>query len=100
MGKIDSLPIWFCDRCKAERMGKSYPTTESDNWGKLKIDQNAGFDCHGAPWAQRMREPLLLCGGCLEEVIATINKCLGFEVEPGVHSGCDKSGGDCPVCNS
>lgn len=25
-------------------------------------------------------------------------KCPGFEIEPGVYSGCDQSGGDCPVC--
>lgn len=24
--------------------------------------------------------------------------CLGFEVEPGVYSGCDQSAGDCPSC--
>jgi len=25
-------------------------------------------------------------------------KCKGFEIEPGVFSGCDASGGDCPEC--
>lgn len=25
-------------------------------------------------------------------------KCDGFEIEPGVFSGCDQSAGDCPVC--
>ena len=25
-------------------------------------------------------------------------KCPGFEIEPGVFSGCDQSGGDCPTC--
>lgn len=24
--------------------------------------------------------------------------CPGFEIEPGVFSGCDQSGGDCPIC--
>jgi hypothetical protein len=24
--------------------------------------------------------------------------CLGIEIEPGVYSGCDQSGGDCPIC--
>lgn len=24
--------------------------------------------------------------------------CSGFEIEPGVFSGCDQSGGDCPEC--
>ena len=25
-------------------------------------------------------------------------KCPGIEIEPGVFSGCDQSGGDCPTC--
>lgn len=25
-------------------------------------------------------------------------KCPGIEIEPGVYSGCDQSGGDCPTC--
>lgn len=25
-------------------------------------------------------------------------KCPGLEIEPGVFSGCDQSGGDCPTC--
>ena len=25
-------------------------------------------------------------------------KCPGFEIEPGVYSGCDQSAGDCPTC--
>jgi len=25
-------------------------------------------------------------------------KCPGFEIEPGVYSGCNQSHGDCPVC--
>ena len=24
--------------------------------------------------------------------------CPGFEIEPGVYSGCDQSAGDCPTC--
>ena len=32
--------------------------------------------------------------GWLEES----KKCQGFEIESGVYSGCDQSGGDCPVC--
>lgn len=24
--------------------------------------------------------------------------CKGMEIEPGVYSGCDGTGGDCPVC--
>ena len=88
----------ICDRCKAEREGENYPQTANDNWGKLKIDQNSGFDYRGAAWAPRMRTPLLLCGACIEEIIKTINTCPGFEIEPGVHSGCKGTGRDCPVC--
>ena len=25
-------------------------------------------------------------------------KCPGPEIEPGIHTGCDQSAGDCPVC--
>lgn len=26
-------------------------------------------------------------------------QCMGMEIEPGVFSGCDASGGDCPSCD-
>ena len=98
MGKIENKPTWICDRCKATRQSENKPNTASDPWGYLKIDQDAGFDHHGCPWAPRMREPLLLCGACLDEIITLINTCPGFEVDPGVHSGCNGEGGDCPTC--
>ena len=96
--KKEHNPTWICDRCKAERQAPRPPNSPNDNWGKLKIDQDAGFDFEGYPWTPRMRNPLLLCGKCIEDVIATINKCPGFEIEVGVHSGCSQTGGDCPVC--
>jgi hypothetical protein len=38
----------------------------------LKIDQDAGFDSQGCAWAPRMREPLLLCGACIDLVVALL----------------------------
>jgi hypothetical protein len=98
MAIIRNKPIWVCDRCKAERYSEKKPSSSSDAWGYFKIDQDAGWDHHGHPWCPRMREPLLLCGKCIETIITTINTCPGFEIEPGVHSGCDQSAGDCLVC--
>ncbi len=36
-----------------------------------------------------------ICGDCLAAEPAV---CKGFEIEPGVFSGCDASAGDCPEC--
>ena len=47
--------------------------SELNNWGKLKIDQEAGFDHQGHSWTNRMDEWLLLCGGCIEDIVAIIN---------------------------
>ncbi len=92
------IRIWICDRCKAERQGETYPTTQKDNWGKLKIDQTSGFDSSGCAWAPRIREPLLLCGKCIDDVVSVINTCPGLELAPGCHTGCTGTGGDCPIC--
>jgi hypothetical protein len=96
--KKERDPIWICDRCKAERTGNQKPKIPSDNWGYLKIDQDSGFDNQNISWAPRMRDALLLCGKCIEDVVVVINTCPGIEIEPGVHSGCSGKGGDCPVC--
>jgi len=65
----NGLPAGFCD---ADAFGR--PTKE----GKLSIYNGyvpyLACPAHGGP------------------------KCPGFEIEPGVFSGCDQSGGDCPVC--
>ena len=68
MGVIERLPIWRCDRCGVEKESKSIPNTQSDPWGRIKIDQDAGWDHHGSPWYPRMRDPMLLCGSCIEKV--------------------------------
>lgn len=73
MAKVENDPTWICDRCKKEHVGKSPPNTPSDAWGKLKIDQDSGWDYSGSPWAPRMRDPLQLCGSCIEEIISVIN---------------------------
>ena len=97
MAKEENFPTWICDRCKAERNQPNKPNTASDAWGYLKIDQNSGFDYNGCSWAPRMRDPLLLCSGCINDIFQTLNKCPGIEIEPGVHSGC-QGGIDCPIC--
>jgi hypothetical protein len=71
--KRERLPIWVCDRCEKEYEGESYPQTASNNWGRINIEQNAGFDHQGCAHAPRMRNPLLLCGECIEDVISVIN---------------------------
>ena len=73
MAKKEQKPIWTCDRCKKKHIGGNYPTSVGNNWGTLKIDQNAGFDMHGVAWSPRMREPLLLCGDCIEEIVSVVN---------------------------
>lgn len=64
---------WTCDRCKKSHTGEQPPNAQYNAWGYLKIEQDAGWDHHGAPWAPRMREPLLLCGPCIEDIIKVIN---------------------------
>jgi len=73
MAKKEQKPIWTCDRCKKKHIGGNYPTSVGNNWGTLKIDQNAGFDMHGVAWSPRMRKPLLLCGDCIEEIVSVVN---------------------------
>lgn len=65
---------WTCDRCRKQVVQKDQPSTAADPWGKLFIDQPSGFDFSGAPWAPRMREPALMCGTCLDEIVAFINQ--------------------------
>ncbi len=66
-----------CDRCRKEHVGESIPSTAADPWGRLRIDQPSGFDGQGTAWAPRMREPLLLCGACIEEIVQMVN---GFRI--------------------
>ena len=64
-----------CDGCKRELTtnGKQKPSTMSDPWATIKLDQDAGWDLHGYPWAPRMRDPILLCGSCTERVVQVVN---------------------------
>ena len=66
--------IWICDRCEKEIISDKKPNSPSDPWGYFKVDQDAGFDFQGYPWAPRMREPILLCGSCIEDIVAVINE--------------------------
>lgn len=73
---------WKCDRCgvkreitiPADQHPPDKPSTWDDPWAWIKIDQDAGWDHHGASWAPRMRHPRLLCGECIEDVIAVLNE--------------------------
>ena len=71
---IEIKTIWKCDRCKKEVQSETKPNEAHDPWGTLFIDQDAGFDHHGAPWAPRMREKLLLCGECIDAICKTVNQ--------------------------
>lgn len=73
MAKRERLPLWECDRCKALVESEKPPNKNNNAWGTLMINQDAGWDHHGAPWAPRMREPLHLCGPCIEEIVQFIN---------------------------
>jgi len=66
---------WTCDRCGASKdtARDSKPSTASDPWGRLKIDQDAAWESETVCWGTRMREALLLCGKCMDEVVAVVN---------------------------
>ena len=92
MAKRVTEPTWICDRCKKEHVGATPPNTPQDAWGKLKIDQDAGWDFRDHPWAPRMKGPLHLCGACIEEVVSIINNIskpinILFDGPPGHDSG-------------
>ena len=73
MVKKEEKTTWTCDRCHKEHVGEKYPQKEGNNWGKLKIDQDSGFDMQGCANAPRMREWLLLCGDCIEDIVVVVN---------------------------
>ncbi len=72
---------YTCDRCKKVRTDRPF-SDPNDTWGYLKIEQNSGFDVSGCPWAPRMREPLLLCGKCIEEIVGVINNDMSTRRRP------------------
>jgi hypothetical protein len=74
MSVIKRIPIWKCDRCEKEIESENRPSTESDPWGTLMIDQPSGFDFQGCHWSSRMSKPLLLCGQCIEDVVKVVNQ--------------------------
>ena len=73
MAKIENDPKWICDRCKVEHIGENPPNVSNDAWGTLMIDQDAGWDYAGSPWTPRMRDPIQLCGDCIEEIVLVVN---------------------------
>lgn len=72
--KSTTQTTWECDRCDTVVVSVEMPSTEHDPWGKVMIDQPSGFDAQGHPWAPRMREPVVLCGNCVEDVVTLINR--------------------------
>ena len=86
---INTTIIWKCDRCGVEKEGgKSKPSGSTDAWSYFKLDQDAGWDHHGSPWATRMRDKVLLCGACTEEVVQMLNGFrIRFDGSPGPESG-------------
>ena len=62
---------WKCDSCgKVITTTKnSKPSSHSDAWSYVKVDQDAGWDYHGSPWAPRLSKAVLLCGSCTEKVM-------------------------------
>lgn len=74
MGKeVTTETKWTCDRCKKVYIGINMPSQYGNNWGTLMIDQNSGFDMQGCAWAPRMRNPLILCEACIEEIVKVVN---------------------------
>lgn len=73
--RITTFTTWTCDRCNAEVESQkgTKPSTARDPWAWFKMDQDSGWDYQGCAWAPRMREPVLLCGKCAEDVIACLN---------------------------
>jgi len=67
---------WTCERCATSKdtARDSKPSTASDPWGYLKIDQDAGWESETICWRPRMRAPVLLCGKCMDEVVAVVNQ--------------------------
>lgn len=85
---VTTTTTWACDRCRREVQSERRPNGPHDAWGYFKVVQDAGWDASGAPWCPRMREPLLLCGQCIEEVVLMINGFrIRFDGPPGPEAG-------------
>lgn len=74
MAIIRPKKIFVCDRCGKRVESDHRPNHASDPWGTLIIDQPSGYDYQGCAWAPRMRKAILLCGNCVEDVIAVVNE--------------------------
>jgi hypothetical protein len=74
MGKeTTTTVVWTCDRCNKRVESPTQPASPADPWGTISIVQPAGYDMQGVPWVTRMRDPLLMCGACIEDVVSAIN---------------------------
>jgi len=86
---VETKITWTCDRCGTQKDGgKGKPSTADDAWSYLRLDQDAGWDFHGHPWAPRMRDKVLLCGKCTEEIVQMVNGFhIRFDGPPGHDAG-------------
>jgi len=68
-----SVPMW-CNGIPAGFCNKDAFGPQAEKWRDLGYAPFLACPGHGGP------------------------RCPGFEIEPGVYSGCDQSAGDCPTC--
>ena len=72
-----------CDGCgtKAESNSvSSLPREPYRAWARIVWEQDAGFDYHGSPWANRVNtrdHALTVCPACADAMMAPIEKARG-----------------------
>jgi RNase P subunit RPR2 len=72
--------ILTCDGCgtKAEsNSASSLPQEPYRAWARIVWEQDAGFDYHGSPWANRVNtkdHTLTVCPTCADAMMAPIEK--------------------------
>lgn len=79
--KTEVTHTYTCDSCKKTvvSMNGRMPCSPHDSWGTIFIKQDAGFDHHGCPWCNRMEEPAILCGKCIDRIMDFIQNNTALE---------------------
>lgn len=71
--KTETTTIYTCDAC-----GCTSPTQRPRAycaWARLRWEQDAGFDSHGAAWCNRVQGGHIdLCPDCADAVMAVIER--------------------------